>query len=208
MQILDFLIRKKEEVVKAVIPRPDAQGENWWYRHGESSICLVAHVDTIEPQTRNPIHEQGIWQSNDGLVLGADDRAGCYALYKLGQKHKDVNLLLLDGEECGGIGAKEFIESPPDIAHIKLFIEFDRRGYMEFVEYHPQPKWIRRLFEAAGFRKSYGTFSDVAILSLLGIPHANVSAGFLYEHTSQEILVEEFLEASIRAIDKILSIRR
>ena len=72
--------------------------------------------------------------SNRDVGIGADDRAGCAILWLL--QNSGHNLLVLDGEESGCLGARFLMKDHPEIrAEIeksRFCIEFDRHGKEDY----------------------------------------------------------------------------
>lgn len=172
--------------------------------------CLVCHIDTVWDDTRNGksakvYHDEkeGVYWSPDGL--GADDRAGLWACAELKRK-TGCAVLILDGEERGGWGARDAVKYFFEelIVH-KYFLEIDRRGRGEFVCYAGEPHKFRKFIKSFGFSEHVGSFSDISILcSSLLIPGANLSAGYYFEHTHSEYLIEKDLEYTVRQVEKML----
>jgi len=78
---------------------------------GTEPIMLVAHLDTVFKT--HPIHiyldrQYNVMWSPEGL--GADDRAGVFAIIKIIQAGYRPHICLTTDEECGGIGASALIK--------------------------------------------------------------------------------------------------
>ena len=158
-----------------------------------ASIALVAHVDTV-PRSGVDLVRNGMYLTNRHGVLGADDRAGVFALLEIAS-HSPIKPILIftNGEELGGIGARVLaadgvLKRYQDT--ISLFIEIDREGENDYVYYSCDlPSPIARWAESYGFRKANGAYSDVAeFTKVTGIPHLNVSTGYYDRHTAKERL--------------------
>ena len=173
---------------------------NGYYAHRfnhSSSVCLVAHVDTkYRKMPLNLKSQEPGWLYSETGVLGADDRAGVYIILKLLSMGLETNVLFCNGEESGGIGALKAYDEL-DMSHIKLFIELDFRGHMEYAVYHPQPQWVHDIPQSIGFTESTGTFTDIAIF--YGTPGFNLSVGYYNQHTAEERL-------NLHSMDHTLSI--
>ena len=164
--------------------------ENYWYRRGTTDYALVAHVDTLcaEPhRMKLRINKKGFISNKTG-ILGADDRAGVWLISQL----LDLNphVFLFNYEEFGGVGVNRFLKEHEFPSGIKFLIEFDRRGYDEYVYYSPtHPVKLCKWAEVFGFSEGWGSYSDVSdITNATRIPHLNMSAAFTGEHTSMERL--------------------
>ncbi|BAF60647.1 hypothetical membrane protein [Pelotomaculum thermopropionicum SI] len=159
------------------------------YAPGNLPVMLVAHLDTVHPSPPvNIFHdrEEGVMWSPEGL--GADDRAGVLAaLHVLGYGFRP-HVLFCDLEESGGLGAREAVErlSRPDVAFI---LELDRQGADDYVLYGWRSPELEALLERHGFRRTSGSFSDIAVLCpSWRIPGANLSVGYYCQHTRGEYL--------------------
>jgi hypothetical protein len=196
----------KDELIRGL---PDAKisGPGYWYLGGRGGVVLVAHIDTVHRDDirRKVRFRDGIYTGPNGL--GADDRAGVWASLVLRERF-GCPVLLLDYEECGGIGARcaagcNKIKSASK--SWSLMIEIDRRGRMEYVEYSLQPTWVHRLMRSVGFELHRGSFSDIAVLGpALNVPAVNVSAGYYLEHTKSEILIVDDLFRTMKSLSAIL----
>jgi len=156
----------------------------------DAQLCFVAHVDKVGgiPQVK----KSGIFlYSANGEPLGGDDRAGVWIMFELIRKKSPAMFIFTNGEECGGIGAKEIINTIPQeiFKDISLMIELDRQGSLEYVYYHSIPKEVKKYIESFGFKEDFGTFSDISILSpYYKIPAVNLSVGYSHQHSRYEYL--------------------
>lgn len=155
---------------------------NGWYSFNKtpSPICLVAHVDTYQ----RPVIDFGIKDNylfNTNGVLGGDDRVGCYFISQL--KQFGYSILLCNGEESGGLGAIKAAEQC-DFSGIKLFVEFDYPGYMQYAVYLPQKKKLHTIVQSFGYKECIGSFTDIAIIN--SIPGLNLSVAYYNQHTDKE----------------------
>jgi len=154
-------------------------------------------------------------------VLGADDRAGVYAMFSVlstlassmqGDASSLPYIILTDQEEVGGVGAKEVCNSGLFADHadrISFFLEFDRRGAGEFVSYDSAGapnEDLESLFMEYGFELGHGSYSDVADFTRkTGISNVNVSVGYHNEHFSEETLHMDELAMTITRITSMLN---
>lgn len=185
----------------------DAQ---YTYAIGDIPIMLVAHMDTVfkYPPTREVI----FYDSNKNVMwspfgLGADDRAGILAIITLIKRGYRPYILLTQGEEIGGKGALKFIAdypNPPKALHFLL--ELDRSGEHDCVFYNCGNKDFIEFITNFGFIEYSGTFTDISIICpQWEIAGANLSVGYIDEHTYSEILFIEFLFNTISKIENILN---
>lgn len=176
-------------------------------------IMLVSHIDTVKRQKKVVLHDNNGVISNLNGVLGADDRAGVYAILEIVDKSIRANaplpyLLFTNYEECGGLGAKQFCKDKiarnvePDIW---LMIELDRRGVNDAV-YYSEPEFeVKSIVSSVGYDESWGSYSDVSTLSDHNdIAHVNLSIGYFNEHTSKEILVLSVIDYAIENVMAIM----
>ena len=153
---------------------------------------FASHTDTVSDNKPKELKKvNGILKNPNG-VLGADDRAGCYGLYQMMQNGTEGYYLFTDEEEIGGIGAGEFAES--DLfetltPHISCLIELDRKGAKEIALYEYDNEEFIGLFEQLGYKREYGSYTDVVDLAMKsGIACMNLSIGYYNEHTKHEML--------------------
>lgn len=200
------------EVREAICCDANEKTENswlWYPKNNNSGVCLVAHIDTVHVEKRNKLicydERKRIYWSPDGL--GADDRAGVWGCLGL----RDLTgcmVLLTDGEEIGGIGAREAVGRWKDYfsENVKCFVELDRRGSKDAVFYNGETENFKNYIIDYGFRLSIGTFSDVSILGgNLLINTVNLSAGYYKEHTSAEYLKTPHLFNTTAKVYKIIN---
>ena len=82
---------------------------------GELPVCLVAHLDTVEKKPPTDIYfdkEQGVMWSPQ--LLGADDRAGVYAIIQIIEAGYKPHVIFTTDEEIGALGAQKLIEDFPE----------------------------------------------------------------------------------------------
>ena len=174
-------------------------------------VCLVAHIDTIHRDCRRKIYfdpVSRIYWSPDGL--GADDRAGVWGCMALREKYGCM-VLLTDGEEWGGLGAIEAarIFGNQFKKDVDFFIELDRRGRGQAVFYNWESDEFQKYILRFGFKKHFGTFSDISIVgSNLEIPSVNLSAGYYNEHRVNEYLIYPHLLLTLKKVGEILTEKR
>lgn len=178
------------------------------YIVGEIPIGLVAHLDTVHSSAPFQLfrdQEQGVIWSPQGL--GADDRAGIFAIMRLVEQGYRPSIILTTDEESGGGGATAVtIAYPQPKTPLNFLIEIDRMGEMEAVYYNCDSESFEEYITSFGFVTNFGTFSDIYILGpAWQIPSVNVSAGYYNEHTPIEYLVEGVLEETIAVVGKILA---
>lgn len=174
---------------------------------GDNPIGLVAHLDTVFPYS--PIHfyydkEQSVIWSPEGL--GADDRAGVFALLLLSQLEPKPTLIFLTDEECGGKGAAALVAAKKHrIKKLRFLIELDRQGHDDAVFYDCDNKAFTEYITSFGFHEEWGTFSDISIIApAWHIAAVNLSIGYLNEHQKIETLNTAWLMETIEKVSYIL----
>ncbi len=176
-------------------------------RPDSDKYCLVSHCDIVgKIPPKNIYNKEGVLSTNGEGILGADDRAGVFAILKLLEKGLRPSILFTRGEETGGIGVSNFVNNHYDFDNINFFIEIDRQGSNDFVYYSSTvaPE-LRAMIEGAGFVENFGSFSDVTILTeSTMISHVNVSCGYYHQHTFKEKLVLSELESVIDRLFNML----
>jgi len=159
------------------------------YIKGEIPIMLVAHVDTVVLGTPALQHDETrniLWSSKNGL--GADDRAGVAAIIEIITSGLKPHILLCDGEELGCVGARSVVKNI-GAPEVKYIIDLDRRGDNDAVFYDCDNPEFEQYIENFGFKSSYGTFTDISVLSpYWGIAGVNLSIGYYDAHTKDEYL--------------------
>lgn len=186
---------------------PTVRGEAYVYAPGDSPILLVAHVDTVHRRTptAKQLHydpaAQVLWSP---VGLGADDRAGVYAIHEIIASGRRPHVLITDEEETGGHGASEAAYSL-ECPDVRCMVEIDRAGPDDFVMYDNDSNPMRRYCERFGWRESRGTFTDISILmEPWNLSGANVSCGYYNQHTVGEYLRLDQLRTTIERVQDMV----
>ena len=201
--LFEALTRILKEKYKKVCAKP---GE-YIYAPGNIPIGLVAHIDTvhtIKPHEFFYDNKKKVLWSSDGL--GADDRAGIYAILEILEAGYKPTIIITDKEEAGGKGARTFVQDFP-IAPKKLnyLIELDRQGYNDSVYYWCENEEFENHINSFGFTTQYGTFSDISIICpSWGLAGVNLSIGYMDEHTYAERLYTEWFDETVKKVKTIL----
>jgi hypothetical protein len=159
-------------------------------------VVLVAHVDTTWGSSGVPaeliVYDEGILRSGKpGCGIGADDRAGCAALWSL--RDLGHSLLLLAGEEQGALGATELMHNPALVTELnqthQFMVEFDRRNACEFKCYSVGTPEFRAYVHGLTRFTEPDRRSHTDICTLCSdICGVNLSMGFDHEHFASEAL--------------------
>lgn len=186
----------------------------WIYREGsappERRVLLVAHMDTVfeRPPSRaldwygniatfSPPYSQNGYATRRAEGMGADDRAGCSMLWSF--RNSQHSLLVCNDEEIGCRGASlAASQLQNELAQHAYAIEIDRRGDQNYVFYDTHTPEFASFIAARlpTWELQRGSVSDIArICKGVGICGVNLAAGFLYEHTTDEMF---FLDAWLR----------
>ena len=176
---------------------------------GSIPIALVAHMDTVFKTPVSDLYydaKKGVMWSPDGL--GADDRAGIFAIIKILQDGLRPSIILTTGEEEGGVGACAICEKYPQcpIPGLKYMIQLDRHGTNDCVFYDCYCPEFVDYVESFGFCERWGSFTDISFLmpewQIVGV---NLSVGYEDEHSHVEILNINPLFDTIRKVKKMLA---
>lgn len=175
---------------------------------GDIPIALVAHLDTVHKiQPYNFFHDykKNVLWSPQGL--GADDRAGVYAILQIIEAGYRPHVIFCKDEEIGGLGAisliTDFPEAPFD--NLKFIIELDRGGDLDCVFYDCMNEDFNKMIASYNFIYDEGSFSDISVIApVWKVAAVNLSVGYEYEHTLSEYLKINSLEATIQKVKNIL----
>ena len=174
---------------------------------GNIPIGLVAHLDTVFPTPPELIlhdEQQELMWSPQGL--GADDRAGCYAIVDIITRGYKPTVILTMDEESGCKGSFKLTEQhrkmPTDL---HFLIQLDRQGDKEAVYYGCENVEFQNFITNFGFKTDKGTYSDISILCpRWGIAGVNLSVGYYNEHSYMEMLSLDSLQFTIDKVCEIL----
>lgn len=177
------------------------------FAKGNIPVLLVAHLDTVHRELPEIVYDRmkGILWSPQGI--GGDDRCGVYAILKICRRFKPY-VLFTTQEEVGGVGARIFTEEIDRgiLEPINFAIEIDRRGRGQAVFYDCGNKEFQEMITSFGFKKEWGSFSDISVLSpKYDFASVNLSAGYYNEHQKVEFIVMNDLYYTIGKVEKILA---
>lgn len=173
---------------------------------GDIPIALVAHLDTVfSSPVKNLYYDQkrGVLWSPEGL--GADDRAGVFAITQIIKSGLRPSIIFTTDEERGGIGASILSNRKCPIPNLKYLIELDRRGKDDCVFYDCCTRDFISYVEQFGFSLDWGSFSDISFLcpswNICGV---NLSIGYEDEHSHTEILHIDYMFETIEKVKTML----
>lgn len=177
-------------------------------------IALVAHLDTIHRHDKDALVRSLDWKTlwNKAGVLGADDRAGVFAIRKLLSYGHRPLVIFCDKEESGGIGANDLIDDRvlnQFLPELSMYLELDRANRDDYVWYSSKfPRELAPIVESLGWKPAHGSFSDVAVLSEETlVPHINASIGYYNQHTKYERLALDELFLNLARADNLLKLQ-
>lgn len=176
----------------------------------DDRALIVAHADTCFDNTTVKLgFEQGIvfskarserytpigktnngFDTDWGVGIGADDRAGCAILWEL--RNLGHSLLITSGEELGCIASRRLAKNDwwsKELNKHTFAVQFDRRGYKDIVFYDVGTNaFVNYVKENTGFTPERGFGTDIRVLckSMCGV---NMSVGYYDEHKPNERLV-------------------
>lgn len=181
--------------------------DEYLYAEGTDPVCLVAHLDTVFKQLPSEIYydkEQHVMWSPQGL--GADDRAGIYAILQIVNDGYKPTIVFCKDEEVGGLGAQALVEDMPECpTELKMIIELDRQGMDDCVFYDCDNPDFERYIQQFGFTPDMGSFSDISFIAPeWKVAAVNLSVGYMNEHTYCETLYTNWLEDTIAKVETIL----
>ena len=177
---------------------------------GSIPICLVAHLDTVNENPPKEIfydQEQRVMWSPD--LLGADDRAGVYAIISILSDGYRPHIIFTTDEERGCAGANTLVTQEPNcpLEKIKAIFQLDRRGSDDCVFYDCDNHDFVKYIESFGFVEAYGTFSDISVIAPeWEVAAVNLSVGYYNEHTNHEYLRLDELETTIERVEQMLAV--
>ncbi|RUL50809.1 M20/M25/M40 family metallo-hydrolase [Lysinibacillus antri] len=169
------------------------------------TVLLNAHLDTVDnfAPDRTILKDNHIWTASEG-ILGADDRAGVCVILAVAQTLQNstfrgtMKFAFTVEEEIGLVGARQLAKS--FLWGVDMAFVVDRRGigdivtscggYISFCtdEFARNVKRIGHHVHRNRWNIVAGGSSDTRIWAEQGINSINLSAGYNYEHTSNEIL--------------------
>lgn len=195
---LSTLLRSK---YKTVIETAD-----YIVAEGDIPIALVAHMDTVFSSPAKEIfydRQKNVIWCPDGL--GADDRAGVFAIIQIIRRGYRPHIIFTTDEEKGAIGASVLAQSKCPFNDLRYMIELDRRGSNDCVFYDCNNSTFINYIEEFGFAEAIGSFSDISVLmEEWMVAGVNLSIGYRDEHSVSEVLFVEHMLNTINRVCKML----
>ncbi|MEG0153725.1 MAG: M28 family peptidase, partial [Cellulosilyticaceae bacterium] len=120
---------------------------------GDIPVGLVAHLDTVHKTPAYQVFydkDENVLWSPQGL--GADDRAGVYAIVELLTRDYKPTVIFTTDEEKGGLGASALVSDfPKPPFEVNYLIELDRQGGNDSVFYECANQDFERYINRFGF---------------------------------------------------------
>ena len=181
--------------------------QDYLVAEGEIPIAVVAHLDTVFLTQPSEIfydtHKNVLWAPEG---LGADDRAGVFAILQLLKAQLKPHIILCCDEERGCLGSSELAKIKMPFADCRYIIQLDRRNGNDCVFYDCENTDFIKYVESFGFTEAWGTFSDISeICPAWGVAGVNLSVGYVNEHTTGELLYVNHLHSTINKVKKMLT---
>lgn len=182
--------------------------DKYIYAIGDIPITLVAHMDTVfayPPYEFYYDRQANVVWSPEGM--GADDRAGVFAILFILRSHLRPSIIFTTDEEKGCIGADQLImDIPQALTDTRYIIQLDRRGKDDCVFYDCANDDFEQYINKFGFKTALGSFSDISIICpYWKIAGVNLSIGYFNEHSTNEILHVNYMFNTIFKVIKMLN---
>lgn len=192
---LGALLRSKYEKV--------VETSDYIYAIGDIPVALCAHMDTVfERPAREVFYDRQkniIWSPQG---LGADDRAGIFAIIQIIRKGLRPHIIFTTDEEIGAYGATAIGKEECPFSDLRYVIELDRRGANDCVFYDCENPEFTNYIESFGFVEAIGSFSDICMFcEEWGVAGVNLSIGYRDEHSTSEVL---FVGHMLNTIDRVI----
>ena len=201
----DEIFEKFAELPGAVYQKGEKPNERFLFVPGKKKdrVLLIAHTDTVwdnnyklkDIHSSIKIVDGTVLSESNSAGIGADDRAGCAALWLL--RDSGHSLLLIDGEENSHIGGS-YIWHNNKMMKIfnnhRFVLSFDLSGEGQYLFHHvSNPKSFRKFIEDCGYKeRPVSAGSDIFYIcrKAAGV---NVSIGYHSPHKPNEsISIDSF----------------
>ncbi len=207
--VLNYNTNKQDTVYRNILVTiPTASND-------KSNSMFTAHMDmvsynefnTMTTDKRDLVINNRFISNKNKNTLGADDRAGIFILLKMIENKVPGLYLFPFGEEVGGIGSNQFLDSEHKnlLEGINKCVSFDRRGYSSIITHQGSSQTASDEFAlelSDQFMKhniymvpdDTGIFTDSAKFIYNISECTNISVGYFDEHTAIERLDFIFLQ--------------
>lgn len=213
-KVFEQFVKMSQPAIKKVMSRwlrerydKVVETKDYIYAEGDIPVALAAHMDTVFTKpVENLFYDtrKNVMWSTEGL--GADDRAGIFAIYQILKAGFRPHIILSTDEERGCLGAGELAKLPCPFEKLNYIIQLDRHGTNDCVFYDcDNPEFVKYV-ENFGFVEAIGSFTDITeYCPAWGIAGVNLSVGYFNEHTHSEILYVNVLYSTIEKVKKMLA---
>jgi hypothetical protein len=181
--------------------------DEYLFAEGEIPVALTAHMDTVFKLPPEDIffdQKKNVLWSPEGL--GADDRAGVFAIVQIIRSGLRPHIIFTTDEEIGGKGAAALAKLDCPFSNLKYIIELDRRGSNDCVFYDCDNKDFTNYVETFGFEWNFGSYSDICeFCPAWKVAGVNLSIGYRDEHSVSEVLFVGQMLSTIEKVKKMLA---
>lgn len=179
-----------------------------------AKVMISTHTDTVHvaPGMQRVSVIKGIVQLHEKELisncLGADDTAGIYAALRMIDAGVKATFIFHRDEEIGGKGSTWLAKTHPEwLESFDICLALDRRGTGEIITSQWGGTCASGEFAASlgdalrmGHRAAAGIFTDSANYTGLIPECSNLSIGYQHEHTWNESLNLDYLDAVIERL--------
>lgn len=180
--------------------------KDYIFAEGDIPVALVAHMDTVFTAPPKEIfydERHNVMWSPTGL--GADDRAGVFAIIQIIRAGLRPHIIFTTDEEMGCIGASILSQIKCPFKDLRYLIQLDRRGSNDCVFYDCDNQEFVNYVEQFGFIWNFGSYTDISELCpAWGIAGVNLSVGYRDEHSVSEVLFVGQLLSTIEKVKRML----
>lgn len=193
---------------------------NFFINIGKSDTMFTCHIDTATSMSSGVVHviKDNIIETDGKTILGADDKAGATIMLYMIENNVPGLYYFFVGEEVGCVGSKKVAHNHREnkSSSIKKVVSFDRKGIDSIITFQSSRRCCSDKFaeelanelnqvEPTFKYKSDPTGSVTDSIQFLSIyPECtNISVGFRYEHTFNEIQDIDHLEKLAKACVRV-----
>lgn len=201
-----YLNKELSKYYKNVISK-----DGFIYAKGKDKICLTAHMDTVHKEPVKDVvigKEDGKHIVSSPQGIGGDDRCGIYMILKILEAGLRPTIIFCEDEEIGCVGSSKFTDTKfiNSLEKMYFLIELDRRGFGNIVFYDDANKDFHDFVsDVTGYEEETGSYSDICELSpACGISSVNIGCGYYKAHTTNEYVIMEEMESTIKAVIKLM----
>lgn len=189
-------------------------GDGFLYARGDIPVLVTAHMDTVHDHKVKDFYEfvdknngnRHIISSPQGI--GGDDRCGIYMIKEIVKSGLKPYVLFCEDEEIGRVGCEKFCKTKyiDELKDMLFLIELDRAHANDLVFYEDANIEFHDFCEQeTDYLEGYGSFSDISSLSpACGVSSVNISCGYYNAHSTDEYVVIEEMESSIKTTIKLI----